>query len=65
MTILDSDIDAQVERTKKRAIPRGAISTEFTLGVSLAYNFLSTPPNLRHIHLKLTDAARISISILV
>ncbi|KAF8918436.1 hypothetical protein CPB85DRAFT_1430608 [Mucidula mucida] len=40
MTILDSDIDAQVERTKKRAIPRGAISTEFTLGVSLAYNFL-------------------------
>ncbi|KAF9030134.1 UbiA-domain-containing protein [Hymenopellis radicata] len=48
--ILDYDIDANVERTKKRALPRGAISIErawlffamqVVAGVALAYKTLS------------------------
>lgn len=48
--ILDYDIDAKVERTKKRAIPRGAISLErawlffalqVIIGVTLAFIMLS------------------------
>ncbi|KAF9030133.1 UbiA prenyltransferase [Hymenopellis radicata] len=48
--ILDYDIDANVERTKKRALPRGAISIErawlffamqVVIGVALAYKVLS------------------------
>ena len=48
--ILDYDIDANVERTKNRALPRGAISIErawlffalqVVIGVSLAYKLLS------------------------
>ncbi|PBK98388.1 UbiA-domain-containing protein [Armillaria gallica] len=53
--ILDYDIDANVERTKNRALPRGAISIErawlflalqVVIGVSLAYKVLS-PDALR------------------
>ncbi len=48
--ILDYDIDANVERTKNRALPRGAISIErawlffalqVMIGVFLAYKVLS------------------------
>ncbi len=48
--ILDYDIDANVERTKKRALPRGAISIErawlffamqVVLGIALANKVLS------------------------
>ncbi|KAF8911759.1 UbiA prenyltransferase family-domain-containing protein [Mucidula mucida] len=49
--ILDYDIDANVERTKKRALPRGAISIErawlffamqVVVGVAVAYKVLSS-----------------------
>jgi 4-hydroxybenzoate polyprenyltransferase len=49
--LLDRDIDARVERTKNRPLPRGAISpgrawlffgTQVALGVFLAFATLST-----------------------
>jgi len=48
--ILDADIDGKVERTKNRALPRGAISMErawllffiqVIIGVALAFKCLS------------------------
>ncbi|KAJ7487794.1 UbiA prenyltransferase [Mycena latifolia] len=39
--LLDYDIDTLVERTKDRALPRGAISLELVLGIYLAQTILS------------------------
>ncbi|KAK0502108.1 hypothetical protein EDD18DRAFT_1277979 [Armillaria luteobubalina] len=48
--ILDYDISANVERKKSRALPRGAISIEFTYIfalTSLSYADLALPYSLR------------------